>query len=278
MLTNLDEIKRLRDRGALFAINHSGGKDSQAMYLLVSAYVPADQIMVVHAPLPGAEWEGVIEHINSTISQELVLAQAFVGRGPDKGKLKTFESMVLGRGYFPTPKHRQCTSDLKRGPLEREIRRYIKRTAPFNDRKLVVSCMGMRAQESSSRSKLTTLMLNKTNSKAGRTWYDWLPIHTMLVEEVFEAISDHGQQPHWAYGVGMSRLSCCFCIMANKSDMRTAAKHNPGMYARYVALERHLDQTFTMPSSTYGRRFLPEVTGVAVDEALVAKHLIALGD
>jgi hypothetical protein len=35
----------------------------------------------------------------------------------------------------------------------------------------------MRAQESSARAKLETLQLNQKNSKAGREWYDWLPIH-----------------------------------------------------------------------------------------------------
>ncbi|MCY3761193.1 MAG: hypothetical protein OXH50_08070 [Gemmatimonadetes bacterium] len=34
--------QRLIEQGALFAINHSGGKDSQAMTVLLSRLLPAD--------------------------------------------------------------------------------------------------------------------------------------------------------------------------------------------------------------------------------------------
>ena len=38
-----EQIIDLIARGALFVINHSGGKDSQAMYLLLRGLVPAAQ-------------------------------------------------------------------------------------------------------------------------------------------------------------------------------------------------------------------------------------------
>jgi hypothetical protein len=34
------EIKRLVDAGAMFVINHSGGKDSQAMTLYLERHIP----------------------------------------------------------------------------------------------------------------------------------------------------------------------------------------------------------------------------------------------
>ena len=34
-------------KGALVVVNHSGGKDSQAMYQVIKSMVPADQIVVV---------------------------------------------------------------------------------------------------------------------------------------------------------------------------------------------------------------------------------------
>jgi DNA sulfur modification protein DndC len=80
--------------------------------------------------------------------------------------------------------------------------------------------------------------------------------------EVFDAIAAAGQKPHWAYAAGMSRLSCCFCIMANRSDLTTAARLQPELYRRYVETERRLDQTMMMPAGGV-RRFLPEITGVA---------------
>ena len=44
------ECRRMIRRGALVAINASGGKDSQAMKILLARIVPRDQLLVVHAP------------------------------------------------------------------------------------------------------------------------------------------------------------------------------------------------------------------------------------
>ena len=246
----MSEINSLIKRGALFAVSHSGGKDSQAMMALIRSLVPEDQIVVVHAILPEVEWDGVIEHIESTIGKApLIYAKA----------KKTFFDMVEHRQMFPSPQYRQCTSDLKRNPIERELRKYLKDNPRFGG--LIVNCMGMRAEESSGRAKLEPLKLNNKNSKAGREWYDWLPIHEMLEPDVFEAIRAAEQEPHWAYEAGMSRLSCCFCIMASKSDLTTAAKLNPELYKRYVDTEKRLNFTLSPSQKT-----LPEITGISASE------------
>jgi 3'-phosphoadenosine 5'-phosphosulfate sulfotransferase (PAPS reductase)/FAD synthetase len=163
--------------------------------------------------------------------------------------------MIEERGMFPSPKQRQCTSDLKRGPIERTIRGL--------GAKLVVNCMGMRADESPGRAKLQRLKLSARNSKAGREWYDWLPIHGLTAAEVFAKIATAGQQPHPIYAAGMSRFSCCFCIMASRADLTTAARLNPTLYRRYVELERSTGQVMLMPSKAHGRQTLEQVTGVA---------------
>ena len=41
----------LIESGALVALSTSGGKDSQAMTVLLSRLVPLDQLVMVHAPL-----------------------------------------------------------------------------------------------------------------------------------------------------------------------------------------------------------------------------------
>lgn len=217
-----------------------------AMFHYIHRYVPASQIIVIHALLPGVEWDGVEDHVNGTTLGVPVLTCK---------SRRTLLQMIEDRGMFPSPKNRQCTSDLKRGPIEKTIR--------ATGHKLIVNCMGMRAQESSGRSKLTTFKLNERNSKAGREWYDWLPIHHWLIEEVFAAIASVGQQPHWAYGKGMSRLSCCFCIMSNRKDLTTAAILNPSLYKKYVELERSTGQVMMMPSKKSGRLTLEDITGIA---------------
>ena len=242
---NRQEIQELIDRGFLFVINHSGGKDSQAMASMLAKAVPAHQRIAVHAILHEVDWEGIPEHIEQNTDCEVFYVAAA------KGLL----DMVEQRGKFPSPKYRQCTSDLKRGPLDTFIRRYLALHPEYAGR--VVNCMGMRAEESTSRAKLATLKKSERNSKAGRTWYEWLPIHHLTAVEVFRTIAEARQVPHWAYGKGMSRLSCVFCIMANTQDLTTAAKLKPELYARYVALEKKHNYTMSM-----SQKLLPEITGI----------------
>ena len=56
-------------RGALVSISISGGKDSQAMTILLARTVPRDQLVVVHAPLGEVEWPDTIEHIQLCCAQ-----------------------------------------------------------------------------------------------------------------------------------------------------------------------------------------------------------------
>ena len=239
------EIQELVARGALFVINDSGGKDSQAMKALLLSLIPRHQLVVIHAHLPEVEWEGSLTHIRKySAGLPVLVTQA----------RKTFFEMVERRGKFPSPQQRQCTSDLKRDPIAREIRRYLK-LHPHTE---VVSCMGMRAAESPGRKKLSVFKRNKRNSIAGRTWFDWLPIHHLTTAEVFQVISEAGQEPFWTYGAGLSRKSCVFCIMASDQDLKIAARLQPKLHARYVATERRLNFTLSMSG-----RPLSTITGVA---------------
>lgn len=242
------QVAELIERGALFVVNHSAGKDSQAMLVrLKQAGIPDNQMLIVHADLGDVEWDGNLDHIHATAGNVPIITAV--------AKTSFFE-MVERRGMFPSPANRQCTSDLKRGPIEREVRRYLKAHPDFGG--LVVNCMGMRAQESASRAKKTVFQFSQRNSKAGREWYDWLPIHDLTESDVFQMIRDAGQEPHWAYAAGMTRLSCCFCIMASAADLRTAARLKPDLYRRYVEAERHHGHTLSM-----SRKTLEEITGVA---------------
>lgn len=151
------EIAELRNRGALFVINHSAGKDSQAMTIKLREHIPADQLVVIHADLGDVEWSSNRTHILDTIgSLELIVC-----KNPNKGLL----DMVEARGMWPFASQRQCTSDLKRGPIETAIRRHLLAHPEFND--LVVSCMGIRAAESPARGKQQAFRFSERNSKNG---------------------------------------------------------------------------------------------------------------
>ena len=250
------KIRELIASGALFVINHSAGKDSQAMTIKIRELVPDDQLLVIHADLGRVEWPGNVEHVQSTIGDLPLIVCRSTNR--------TFMSLVRDRGMFPSPQQRGCTSELKRNPIEREIRRYLKANPRFGGQ--IVNCMGLRAQESSNRAKAIPFKRSDKNSIAGREWYVWLPIHEMTIDEVWATIASAGQTRHPAYDLGMSRLSCSFCIMANKSDLCTAARARPDLYREYVEMEREIGQTMFAPVKGV-KRTLEEITGIFLEDA-----------
>ena len=148
----------IRD-GALVAVSHSGGKDSQCMTILLSRLVPRDQLLVVHAALGTVEWPGTIEHIERTTPPDVPLILALTASG------KSLLERIEERGLWPSSSARWCTSDFKRGPIERELRRYLKAHPRFGGR--IISAMGMRASESPARAKKSAWRYNERNSRAG---------------------------------------------------------------------------------------------------------------
>lgn len=116
--------------------------------------------------------------------------------------------------------------------------------------KTVVSCEGMRAEESHGRSKLERFKRYEGQSIAGRNWYKWLPIFSKSTDQVFKIIHNEGQKAFWTYYEGMSRKSCCFCIMAKKSDLQIAAKLKPELYQKYVDLEIQIGHTLQMSAKS----------------------------
>lgn len=252
-LANISNVQALIERGAIFYVGHSGGKDSQAMYHAVCQVVPRSHIRVIHADLGDIEWPGVKDHIKATIDHDLMIAQARDIQGKDINLFQMIRNrriMLDSKGKhtapaFPSSAARFCTSDLKTGPIWREIRQ--------DGHPLVVNCVGIRAQESKARSKKVeqrgTLNLNKKNTNSKREAYDWWPVAHWSEQEVWGEIIDlAGQEPHAAYQTrldctgtyvtdGNERLSCQFCIFGSRNDLRNAKQANPNLYQRYIDLE-----------------------------------------
>ncbi len=248
------ECRDMIGRGALVAVSVSGGKDSQAMTTLLARTVPRDQLVVVHAPLGEVEWPGTIEHIENTMPAGVPLIFAHVASG------KSLLERVEERGMFPSMRTRFCTADLKRSPIERELRRYLKAHPRFAGR--IVSAMGLRRDESADRARRVPWKRSDRNSRAGREWFDWLPIFDLTTDDVFRIIRDAGQSPHWVYAEGLSRCSCSLCLFSSKSDICRAAELRPDLYQRYAALEERIGHTLS-PSGVP----LPRLTGIPADPA-----------
>jgi 3'-phosphoadenosine 5'-phosphosulfate sulfotransferase (PAPS reductase)/FAD synthetase len=233
-----DTVRALANQGALFVSNHSGGKDSQAMLIRLLELVPARQILVVHASLGAVEWPGALELARD---QAAAAGLPFIVAKASKTLLSMVEHRFNTRPEvpsWPSASTRQCTSDLKRGPIQREVRRFAK-THGF---RTIVNCLGLRAAESPARSKRQPFtQMGISNSVL--TWFEWLPVHTMSTEAVFETIAEAGQVPHPAYAAGNERLSCVFCIMGSRQDLRTGARHHPELLQQYADLEARTGYT-----------------------------------
>ena len=236
-----EHVEALAASGALFVANHSGGKDSQAQLIKLLEVVPAAQILVIHASLGAMEWPGAMELARD---QAAAAGLPFIVATATKTFLEMVERRFEGRPEvpsWPSASTRQCTSDLKRGPIQREVRRFAK----ANGYKVIVNCLGLRAQESPGRAKRKEFSHMRISNSVN-TWYEWLPVHNLSTVEIFDTIEQAGQKPHYAYALGNDRLSCVFCIMASKKDLATGAAHNPGLLEQYDALEKRTGYTMHM--------------------------------
>lgn len=237
----MSAIPALIESGALFVANHSGGKDSQAMLIRLLEVIPRRQLVVVHASLGPMEWPGALELARD---QAEAAGLPFIVAKASKTLLEMVERRFASRPEvpsWPSASTRQCTSDLKRGPIQREVRAYAK----ANGFRQIVNCLGLRAEESPGRAKRQTFS-NMAISNSVLTWFEWLPVHDLLTAEVFGIIRDAGQEPHYAYALGNERLSCVFCIMGSKGDLRNGARHHPELLVAYDALEKRTGYTMHM--------------------------------
>ena len=269
-------------------VSTSAGKDSMATldYVCNLAELAGvlSRVVAVHADLGRVEWQGarelaeqqaarlgirfipvwrkqgdLLEHIESMgffprSSTRYCTADhkrgqiftAFTALAAEKRESDLL-SQVESRGMWPDPKRRFCTSDHKRAQVDRAY------TAPTTiaekDRPVrILSCIGMRADESPSRAKKLPFTTSKRASNGKRQVDEWLPIHRWTEPEVWARINSSpiADLVHPAYSYGMPRLSCCFCIFAPKDALIIAGHHNPELLAEYVRVEKKIGHRFKL--------------------------------
>lgn len=147
---------------------------------------------------------------------------------------------------WPDAQNRWCTADFKRGPIERLFTQLAKdwreRTGITDRPCRILDCWGLRAEESPGRAKRERFAKRKRSTTQHVD--TWLPIKWWTEEQVWECIRTHALPYHRAYDLGMPRLSCRFCVLANREALMVAAEHNPRLLDRYVALEEETGTTF----------------------------------
>jgi DNA sulfur modification protein DndC len=210
-------------------INFSGGKDSSAMLAYLCETYPDVPKRVIFA---NTGWE----HPDAEAWSRSIVALFGLELHVVKNKNKTFLTMAANRGKFPGMQTRQCTSDLKRDPIQTWTRRNAQDS-------LIVNCMGIRAEESASRSKMRPLKRNKRMTKGGRTVWDWLPIHNWTEKQVLDYLEARNIPLHPCYQY-LRRFSCRICIFMTQHDLRQVKKHDPQAVDIIADLERKIN--FTM--------------------------------
>ena len=271
-----------RDEGALFAVNHSDGKDSQAMLTKLRGLIPPHQILVVHADLGRLEDTGSWEHVQKLSSGlKTIVCRAEkdllqMVRRRRAALLRPTAKYPNARAHvspWPDSTFRQCTSDLKRGPSTKATKRY----ADDHGFHIIVDALGLRAEESSKRAKLPKLTTREREHGAQsqrtrkiRQWYVWHPIHDLTEAEVWKIVKSSGHAPHPVYATGKTRAGCKLCVLGSKRDLQIGALHDPELYRDFVKLEQEVGHTVHYQS---GRKVgLEEWTGIPVSVAMRAKN------
>ena len=201
-------------------INFSGGKDSSLMLALLCEQYPDVPKRVVMADT-GWEHPDAVEwsrDIVSLFGLELEVVQAV----RKSGEANSFFKMVEHRGMFPGMQQRQCTSDLKRGPIQKMIR-----NIPSSEKRPVyVNCIGYRSEESRDRAKKKCIVLNKLLTNSKRIVWDYHPILAWKKADVFRYLKERLIPVHPVYN-HLGRFSCRVCIYMTPHDLNQVAKFDP---------------------------------------------------
>lgn len=279
-----DDVRALIAAGAPVAVGVSGGKDSCAAAIAVVEHLRTvghrGPVVLVHADLGDAdpalnvEWDDSLPtcaRLAKFLDVELIVTQRAAG-GMMKRWQKRWQNNVARYAElacvkiilpWSTPSMRFCTSELKSAPIASAL---VKR---FTGQRIVSAC-GIRREEgngreSSPRTNAPTSKINKrlVNARSKTSGVDWNPIAAWSTADVFAICAARGFQMHEGYALGMSRISCRFCIMQDLSDQRVSAsvEANAPVLRTLVALK--IRSTFAFQ----GSRWLGDVAPHLLDEA-----------
>ena len=210
-------------------INFSGGKDSCAMLEYLCVKYPNVKKHIVFANT-GWEHEGVEQWCKDAVAKYGL--PLHIVRNPNK----TLLSMTQKRRMFPGMKYKQCTSDLKRGPINTWIRQNVKDP-------VIVSCMGIRSEESVNRKKQPRLKRNKTETNSRRTIWEWQPIKDWTEVQVYAYLAENNIPLHPVYKY-LRRFSCRVCIYMSDHDLKQVKLNDPEAIQIIANIEEEIN--FTM--------------------------------
>lgn len=242
------EVSDLIASNCAVAFSVSGGKDGTAAAIAGVAYLDSlghtGPRLLIHADLGRVEWKDSLpscERLAAKLGLELVVVRRQAGDMMDRwlgrwaNNIARYQNLECVRLILPwsTPSLRFCTSELK----SKVIDSYLKKRFAGLD---VLAVTGIRRQESSRRRLMPVSKVSNTLTSKAHRGVTWNNVIEWPIEQVFAAIKQAGLDLHEAYTrFGISRVSCCFCIMSSGADLAAAAscEDNRAIYVEMVELE-----------------------------------------
>ena len=244
---------------ARLIVQFSGGKDSLASLLWVRNNISKDFLTV----FCDTKWEHEItyKHINEVI-KTLNLNYIHL----TSKKYDGFLDLAKKKKRFPSVRARFCTEELKSIPMINYILDEVKED--------ILIIQGIRKAESFARSKMNAQCTffkyyfqpykNDKNGKPKFHTYrkkevikfreqyadDTLrPVFDWSGQQVIDYILENGMEPNPLYKMGMKRVGCFPCIMANNTDIRSIEKFDPSRLDMIEEEERMKKSSFFGPDS-----------------------------
>ncbi len=272
-------IRKALEQGASLAVSISGGKDGQAMIKHMVDWWNKNNfkgdIFAIHSDLGRVEWKQSLpqcKKICKILGISLVVVKREKGDMIDRWQERMNVLKGTGKPFWSSSSQRYCTSDMKRAPINKYLRKY----------RFIISAEGIRAEESIARAtkpichirthitfkRLKNMTLEQAlrcRKEDERLAITWNPILKYIKEEVWKTFG-HTQEDldirrqlyvqgktqealrkwsfHPAYVFGNERVSCSMCVLACNSDIKNGIKHNPKTYKILRKMETDSECTF----------------------------------
>jgi len=263
------EIDARLNRHAVAAVGVSGGKDSVVAALATARYL--EEIghrgtrLLIHADLGSIEWRDSLpacERLAEHLGWPLVVVRRekgdMVARWHERwaANVTRYQNLERLKLVLPwsTPDARFCTSELKTAP----ICQWLCNEFPGQE---IVSITGIRRQESRDRANkpVANAEPKLERKRSGTTGWTWNPVIDWSLQDVWHEIHASGVTPHVGYtDFGMSRISCCFCIMSNIADLRASVSNDEHLDVFRELVDLELDSTFSFHSGRWLADIAPE--------------------